>query len=80
MENLGLEPKGFFSFEEALKYQKVSHKERSDKLIWGASKDGRYCIKRGYNLIIQSQRWEAINMPLKLCQDSACLPKVGIFL
>ena len=53
---------------------------RNDKLIWAASKDGRYNVKNGYKAIIQSQRWEEEYTPLKLCWDSSCLPKTGFFL
>ena len=34
----------------------------------------------GYELITKSQRWELIEIPLELCQDSDCLPKAGNFL
>ena len=68
------------AFERIIRERKVNQMERVDKLIWGASKDGKYYVKKGCNLIIQSQRWKEVEMPLKLCWDSACLPKERIFL
>ena len=63
-----------------LKSRQTNHKERKNKLIWGASKDGNYKVKLGYEKIINSQQWNTIDIPLNLCWDPTCLPKVGIFL
>lgn len=60
-----------------LSQRQVNHKNRKDKLIiWGLSKEGKYSVKKGYELIINSQRWKKINIPLNLYWDSTCLPKV----
>lgn len=42
----------------------VNHKDRKDKLIWGASKHGKYSFKRIYEKIINSKQWEKIGIPL----------------
>ena len=44
------------------------------------SKDGRYNVKQGYKVLVNSKSWKIMEMPLKLCWDSACLPKAGFCL
>ena len=39
-------------FEQLLNQRQVNHKEIRDRLIWGASKSGKYSVKRGYKLTI----------------------------
>ena len=76
--NLGAREKEIF--ENMLLKRKVNQMERKEKIIWGVFKDGRYSVKKGYDLIIQSQIWEELDLLLRLCWDSTCLPKDGIFL
>ena len=66
--------------EIILKNYPISIKNREDKLIWAASKDGIYKVKEGYKLITNSQRWEASTLPINLCWDAIGLHKVGMFL
>ena len=66
--------------EHILKNRIISLKDREDKLIWAASKDGCYKVKEGYRMITNSQNWEVSTLPLDLCWDPAGLPKAGMFL
>lgn len=73
-------PNEKFQFNHFINQHIVNYKEKNDKLIWVASKDERYKVKLGDELIKNSQRWEVIEIPLDLCWDSACLPKACNFL
>ena len=66
--------------ENILKDRFSSIRDREDKLIWAASKDGKYKVKEGYRMITNSLKWEISTLPLELCWDPAGLPKAGIFL
>ena len=66
--------------EEILQNRKIYLNNKEDKLRWAISNDGTYKVKEGYNVILNSQRWEEISIPMNLCWDPAILPKVGIFL
>ena len=61
-------------------FQQEGNNERKDTLICGAFHDKIYSVKKGYELIINSQRWDKMDNPLNLCWDQACLPRAGIFL
>ena len=37
-------------------------------------------MKNGYKALVCSHNWNPVQMPLKLCWDGSCLPKVGLFL
>ena len=80
MENTYVEPTVKKAYEKIIQKRKIKQLERNDKLIWVASKDGRYSVKNGYRVITHSKRWEEVNIPLKLCWDSFCLLKAGLFL
>ena len=49
-------------------------------MIWAGAKDRIYSVKQGYKAIIYSLQWNSVEIPLKLCWDATCLPKVGFFL
>ena len=80
LDGLDLDPDSVVAFEKIILDRKVKQSERSDSLIWAGSKDGIYSVKQGYRVIMHSQLWNSVEMPLNLCWDSACLPKVGFFL
>lgn len=67
-------------YEKLVLSRNIKQSEREDKLIWAASNDGRYSVKMGYNTLINLEKWEKVEIPLKLCWDSTCLPKAGFFL
>lgn len=48
-------------------------------LVWDGSKSGEYNTKDGYRLLIKKKLWSKSNLPLSLCWDKNCLPKVGLF-
>ena len=48
--------------------------------MWTTSNNGIYNVKDGYRVILNSQDLERVDIPLKLCWDISCLPKVGFFL
>ena len=80
METVGIFPVEKVNLANILKEQIINHKDRTDKIIWEASEDGNYKVKVGYNIIINSNRWDNLKFPLDLCWDAAYLPKAGIFL
>ena len=80
IDGLDLDPKLETAFKKIFLKRKIKQSERSDNLIWAGSKDGSYSVKQGYQAIINSQQWNSIEIPLKLCWDTACLPKAGFFL
>ncbi len=49
-----------------MKQKPCNHKERVDKIVQGAAKNGKYSVKKVYELINRSQRWEKIEIPLNL--------------
>ena len=53
--------------ENILKNQTITFKDRKDKLIWAASKDGTYKVKEGYRMITNSHKWEVSTLPMNLC-------------
>ena len=67
-------------YENLILVRKIQQSEKEDKLIWAASNNGQYSVKLGYNALLQSENWEKVEIPLKLCWDPACLPKAGFFL
>ena len=46
----------------------------------GNIKDDTYSVKNGYKALIHSQRWDEVELPLKLYWDPSCLPKDEFFL
>ena len=80
IENLDMDPTVKEVFGKIIHKRKIKQVDRKDNLIWEASKEGKYSVIEGYRAIINSQRWEEVNIPLNLCWDSTCLPKVGFFL
>ena len=80
MDGLDLDLDSVAAYGKIISDRKVKQAEKSDNLIWAGSKDGIYSVKQGYQVIIHSQHWNSIEIPLKLCWDSACLPKAGLFL
>ena len=75
-----IDPEERNKLELLLKSRNITYKEREDKLIWAASKDGTYRVREGYKMITNSQQWEVNTLPLNLCWDPANLPKAGMFL
>lgn len=55
LEGIDLTTKEKEIFEQLLNQRHVNHRNREDKLIWGASKDGLYSVKNECDLIINSQ-------------------------
>lgn len=80
LENVDIPQDDKVYLKKILKNHQFNKKNRAGRLICRASKDASYKVKIGYNLIFYSQRWESLNLPLKLCWDPTCLPKEGIFL
>ena len=80
VESLGLDPDLVKAFKEITSERCIKQLERSDSLIWEGSKDGRYIVKQGYKVLVNSQSWKKVEMPLKLCWDTTCLPKAGFSL
>ena len=80
VEGLGLEQVEVEEYIKIISDRAVKQSERTNKLIWAVANDGNYKVKDGYNMILFSQSWENIDIPLNLCWDGACLPKAGFFL
>lgn len=80
LANLGLQIQEQEKLKKILRDRPINFHNREEKIIWAASKDGTYKVKEGYKIIINSQRWEEVNIPLNLCWDTIGLPKAGIFL
>ena len=80
IENLNLDTSVKKAYHDIISHKPIKQIDRKDKLIWAASNFGNYIVKEGYNAIICSQQWEAVNIPLNLCWDKSCLPKAGLFL
>lgn len=80
MHGLDLDPDSVAAFEKIISTRKIKQSEMTDRLIWAREKDGIYSVKQGYQAIIHSQQWNAVEIPLKVCWDTTCLPKAGFFL
>ena len=52
------------TFKKFLSNRKTNHKDSKDKLLWGASKDGNYRVKLGYEKIINLHQWDKIDIML----------------
>ena len=63
VEDLDLEPQAKISFKKMIDKRKFKQINREDRLIWAVSKTGQYSVKKGYKTIINSQKWEEINIP-----------------
>ena len=80
MEDVELDNVEIKAYEKIISTRKVKQLERNDKIIWMASNDGKYSVKNGYKALINSKRWEEVEIPLKLYWDLASFPKESFFL
>ena len=47
-------------YEQFINQRATNYKDRLDKLLWRASKDGKYIVNNGYEIMTKSQRWDEI--------------------
>ena len=80
LDGLGLDVEMVKALKKLLKDRMPKHSEKRDVLIWAAFNDGKYNVKDGYRVILGSQELEKVDIPLKLCWDTSCLPKARFFL
>ena len=80
MEGLSADPKEVEAYNKILVDRPIKKSKMKDELIWVVANDGKYRVKDGYKALLHSQSWDRVDIPLKLCWDMACLPKVGFFL
>lgn len=80
LEDVEMDSAKIRAYEKIIRDKKVKKIERKDKLIWTASNDGIYSVINGCKVLINSKRWEEVEIPLKLSWDPTCLLKVGFFL
>ena len=64
VENLDIDPAIKEDFRKIIHKRRIKQVDRIDNLIWVVSKEGRYSVKEGYRTIINSERWEEVNIPL----------------
>ena len=67
-------------YENMVLFRNIKQGNKEDKLVWAASNDGKYSAKMGYKSLINYEKWEKVDIPLKLSWDTACLPKASFFL
>ena len=66
MDGLELDSELVDMYDKIITNINIKQSERSDRLIWAGAKDEIYSVKQGYKVIIYSQQWNSIEIPLKL--------------
>ena len=80
LEGLDVHVKSINVYQKLLEDRRIRQSEKEDELIWASSNNGNYNVKDGYRTILDSQRWDGVDISLKLCWHPSCLPKAGFFL
>ena len=67
MEGLGADLVEVEAYDNIFLDGEVKESEKKDELIWAVANDGNYRVKDGYKDLLHSQRWNRVDIPLKLC-------------